>query len=673
MPQPTNLELRTQCKKAGLPVTKENGGYMNKKQLASQLAQHGGMRVSSSLLIEVIKELNNDSLILTDDFYRNSPFLRGLNLTGNEIINTEPILQRITNFIQKIIHTKKNTVSKTIVIYSRAPGGKGDMVSAKNFVELATKYGHFKFRVITDSKKATEYINTLSCVDKATYDEIFVVPKAVEKGIIKLAMDDFPESTCPELFIAIPLLNVREGTRPGPHGEPRTYFNTVDCPSTKARISFEYNPNTFNPHQPSQITGVFINEFLFLQPKPVPGYKPAPTATDDNHVLNMLTREYGHIQKDIALRSLINEDIARNVHKSLLENPEEIYFGYSAHNASKILYICKVLSSGRGSNKSFHLVNETGGKFWVEFKDTIEKLGVTVIPESEYECYDKLGNLLDKSKIINRPQLKILFNHHISDREIKALTSLISGLSHYKTIHYIGESESEEYLNPFAATGAIGTIYIYLYKIIPHNDMLNMRLLSHPFTLVTGDQSLLEALSIGQIPFYETQHWKKDFSNALINTISKNKSEKDNISKLFFELVGSSIIEKLSEIEDINVCSNKLKDIFQKFKEDELQKYNIEHEIHEFLTEEDEFLTEEDEYETLADAKWICEILFGRVLNGMNEFYNGMFEFLEDGGDEEEYQSDMIETYGATTGTDALGMIIKDINKVYILPFRKVT
>ena len=103
-------------------------------------------------------------------------------------------------------------------------------------------------------------------------------------------------------------------------------------------------------------------------------------------------------------------------------------------------------------------------------------------------------------------------------------------------------------------TDKINQITIYLADFLPPDQMRSYLKGSNSPVLVTGDQSLAEAISDGKLFFYQTQSWKKDFNDGY-REYCRYKLPRNKIYHRF-------LIETASATEDYSVSAGyiKLKD-----------------------------------------------------------------------------------------------------------------
>jgi hypothetical protein len=142
-------------------------------------------------------------------------------------------------------------------------------------------------------------------------------------------------------------------------------------------------------------------------------------------------------------------------------------------------------------------------------------------------------------------------------------------------------------INPIYNLGMIGlhchnsqyNFELTVINRLSNNDMKRMMLLSEPEILVTGDQSLTEALSIGdKIIFYQIQPWKTNFFCGLYSIaleMEKNKLLEGRILTDFLE-----VQKKFNDydycVDFVNLNDNRLHQNFIKFSEFICQHYDFE-------------------------------------------------------------------------------------------------
>ena len=84
------------------------------------------------------------------------------------------------------------------------------------------------------------------------------------------------------------------------------------------------------------------------------------------------------------------------------------------------------------------------------------------------------------------------------------------------------------------STGKI--VRLYFIERLSHHDVLLLMQASKRRVLVSGDQSLVEAISMDKIPFYQEQPWKKELTRQ-IKEVAKIVAGSDSVLSRFFKYV----------------------------------------------------------------------------------------------------------------------------------------
>lgn len=391
---------------------------------------------------------------------------------------------------------------KRVAILSQALGGSGDIMNTMKFIDTMKSVGEFDFRVYVPVEHVEQYNKYMN---KIYGDIVRPINKkdpweTPDKHELSLLMSDLVDAVCPDLFIVIPLsYNAPE--------EPSRYIPHMKCPSSLVKLAFEYNSKTFTKSK-TLLTGIYIDRYLYHNKEP---------------------------SKQIKAK-LINKQLRKVM--QVIKNPP--FFGYASHQYMHMLYMMVVLLGyeelhiGSGDlNFVFVKATEYPDSFLHHIMSFIKHV---FLPNtsSMKDCMEEIigSNAALRQRFGMNDSIVInpLYAGDLDNQtgRLYGLKRIYRNVNKYKNINYYLDGELiDTYEIQSGQTGQKGhpkqqtSININTFSRLDHDDMLQMHLLSHPFTMVTGDQSLFEALSRrGKVPFYEKQTWKADLAQGLLDIVT---------------------------------------------------------------------------------------------------------------------------------------------------------
>jgi hypothetical protein len=181
------------------------------------------------------------------------------------------------------------------------------------------------------------------------------------------------------------------------------------------------------------------------------------------------------VGQDGSIRSGIN--IMRECIDIVPKFPKEYYFGYISeyHTETETLYkyLMYIILLNRNSMKKINIV--------------------LLIPQANLnEIQDSLnyGLEIDSAEVESKKESKISLPESLLDLDI-----------HFQLKKTFNRTIIEDEKNH---------IKIYIESYLPHEDVISYMQGSQEPILVTGDQSMSEAISLGKLFFYEMQEWKRE-------------------------------------------------------------------------------------------------------------------------------------------------------------------
>lgn len=379
-----------------------------------------------------------------------------------------------------------------MAILAPEASGFGDIYSIKKFIEKCQSLAPFEIIVYAQEGNEDNY--------KKVYQPLFgdivrtIKKKDTfqhhDKNAISLQRHELQTpDVCPDIFVALPMSNTLKS------GDPSMYF-PIDCPDSVKKVAFEYGFRTFKK-SPHILDGVFIAEYLHG---------------------NTMT-------KSQAAEQLINVSLKTAIIKAM-KVPKKIYFGYSAQNYAQYLFMLLTLNFQYSDNFEYHFVGGNSSDFLDEFKSILDSFFL-IETESLRKC------AMNFSDDIHTTANVIMNFRYVNHRNNSIFKYIVNGLSMYKEMRYYQDGQLIKSYPLEYTNKKRNSLNIYRYSKLENMDMMHMQIISEPLVLVTGDQSLFEALSYGhKVPLYETQGWKIELANEIIRLVDSDKNIQE-IVRLF--------------------------------------------------------------------------------------------------------------------------------------------